>query len=114
LLAGNLGVPIIESTMSTPAPSLQGVPSVAFLVAGGASKSQSSPFVAEESRFPPLMLENFSYPRVEDNSSVSPVQSISPMHTDPPNLPPSPLADQTSPIVGRALGFDADNDTAHM
>jgi hypothetical protein len=36
------------------------------------------------------------------------------MHTDPPNLPPSPLADQTSPIVGRALGFDADNDTAHM
>jgi hypothetical protein len=96
--------------MSTPAPSLQGVPSVAFLVAGGASKSQSSPFVAEESRFPPLMLENFSYPRVEDNSSVSPVQSISPMHTDPPNPP----ADRTSPIVGHALGFNADNDTARM
>jgi hypothetical protein len=28
------------------------------------------------------------------------------MQTDPPNLPSSPLADQTSPIVGRALSFD--------
>jgi hypothetical protein len=36
------------------------------------------------------------------------------MHIDPPNLPPSPPADRTSPIVGRALGFDADNDTHHM
>jgi hypothetical protein len=45
---------------------------------------------------------------------VSLVQSISPMHTDPPNLPPSPPADQTSSIVGCALGFDADNDTHRM
>jgi hypothetical protein len=114
LLAGNLGVSITEPTLSTPAPSLQGVPSVAFPVAGGASGSQSSPFVAKESRFPPSMPENFSYSRVEDNSSVSPVQSIFPMHTDPPNLPPSLPVDRTSLIVGRALGFDADNDTARM
>jgi hypothetical protein len=35
-LAGNLGVPITEPTLSTPAPSLQGDPSVAFPVARGA------------------------------------------------------------------------------
>ena len=60
------------------------------------------------------MLENFSYPQVEDNSSVSPVQSISPMHIDLPNLPPSPPADRTSPIVDRALGFDVEIDSHHM
>jgi hypothetical protein len=31
------------------------------------------------------------------------------METDPPNLPPSLHADQASPIVGRALGFDTDS-----
>jgi hypothetical protein len=36
------------------------------------------------------------------------------VHTDPPNLPPSPPADWTSPFVGRALGFDAENDTHRM
>jgi hypothetical protein len=97
-----------------PIPSLQGVPSVAFLVAGRASRSQSSPFVAEVSLLPPSMQENFSYPQVKDNSSVSPVQSISPMQTDLPNLLPSPLADRTSPIVGRALGFDTNNDAQGM
>jgi hypothetical protein len=60
------------------------------------------------------MPESFSYPQVEDNYSVSPVQSISPMQTDSPNLPPSPLADWTSLIVGRAFGFDTDNDAHHM
>jgi hypothetical protein len=114
LLAGNPGVPITEPSLSTPAPSIQGVPSVAFPVARGATGSQSSPFVYEESLFPTSMPENFSYPRVEDNSSVSPIQSISPMQTDPPNLPPSPPADRTSPIVGRALGFDTINDARGM
>jgi hypothetical protein len=42
---------------------------------------------------------------------VSLVKSISPMQTDPPNLPPSPPADRTSPIVSRVLGFDTDIDT---
>jgi hypothetical protein len=100
--------------MSTPTPSLQGVLSVAFPVAGGASRSQSSSFVAEESIFPPLMLENFSYPRVEDNSSISPIRSISPMQTDPLNLLPSLPCDRTSPIVGCALGFDTNNDAQCM
>jgi hypothetical protein len=39
LLAGNLEVPITEPTLCTPSPSLQGVPSVAFPVAIGASGS---------------------------------------------------------------------------
>ena len=61
LLPINLGVPITETTLSTPAPLLPGVPSVVFLVVGGASRSQSSPFVVEESLFPLLMSKNFSY-----------------------------------------------------
>jgi hypothetical protein len=110
LLARNPGVPITEPSLSTPTPSLQGVPSLAFPIARGATRSQSFPFVSEESLFPPSMQENFSYPPVEDNLSVSPVQSISPMQTDPPNLPSSPPADRTSPIVGGALGFDTISD----
>jgi hypothetical protein len=62
LLAGNPGVPITEPSLSTPAPLLQGVPSVAFPVARGTTGSQSSPFVSEESLFPPSMQENFNYP----------------------------------------------------
>ena len=114
MLASNLGVPITKPTMFTPTPSLLGVPSIAFYVVGGACRSQSSPFVVEESLFPPLMPENFSYPRVEDNSSVSSVQSIFPMHINPPNLPPSPPANQTSPIIDRALGFKAKSDIHRM
>ena len=72
---------------------------------------QSFPFVAEESLFSPSMPKKFSYPQVKDNSLVSPVWSISPMHTDPSNLLPSPPADQTSLIIDRALGFDAESDT---
>jgi hypothetical protein len=114
VLVGNLKVPITKPTLYTPSPSLQGVRSVAFPVAIGASGSQLSSFVVEESLFPLLMPESFSYPRIEDNSSVSPIQSISPMQIDPPNLPSSPPADRTSPIVGCALGFDTDNDAHHM
>ena len=114
MLPGNLGVPISELTLSMPVPLLPRVPSVAFPVAGRAFGLQSSIFIVEESLFPLLMLENFSYPRIEDNSSLSPIQSISPMHTDSPNLPPSPPANRTSPIVGCALGFDAESDTHRM
>jgi hypothetical protein len=114
LLAGNLGVSITKPTLSMPAPSLQGVPSFAFPIVGGSSGSQSSPFIAEESLFLLSMPENFSYPRVEDNSSVFLVQSISPMHIDPPNLPPLPPADRTSSIVGCALSFNANNDIHRM
>ena len=114
LFAGNLGVPITKPTLSILAPLLQRVPSVAFPIAEGASRSQSSPFVAEESLYPLLMLENFSYSRVEDNSSISPMQSISPMHTNPPNLPPSLPVDWISLIVGHALDFDAENDIHYI
>ena len=36
------------------------------------------------------------------------------MHIDPPNLPPSPLIDQIFPIIGRTLGFNAEDDTHRM
>ena len=36
------------------------------------------------------------------------------MHIEPPNLLPSPPADQTSPIVDHALGFGVENDTHCM
>ena len=36
------------------------------------------------------------------------------MHTNPPNLLLSPLADRTFPIVGRALGFDVESDIHHL
>jgi hypothetical protein len=114
LLVGNPQVPFRDPYLSTPAPSLQGVPSVAFLFARGASGSQSTPFASGESLFLPSLLENFSYPRLENNFSVSPIKSISTIQTDPSNLSPSPLADQTSPIVGRALGFDTDNAVHRM
>ena len=45
---------------------------------------------------------------------VSPVQSISPMHTNPLNLPPILPVDQTSPIIDRTFGFDVENDTYYM
>ena len=70
LLLGNLKVPINEPTLFMPAPSIPRIPSIAFLVARGAFGSLSSPFVGSESLFPPKMLENFSYPRVKDNSLV--------------------------------------------
>ena len=73
LLASNLGVPIIEPILSTRAPLLQGTPSIPFPVARGASGLQSFSFVAEKSLFPLSMLENFSYPRVKDNSLIFPV-----------------------------------------
>jgi hypothetical protein len=51
LLASNLEVLLLVPSLSTPAPSLPSVPSVAFLLSGGASRSQSSPFISVESRF---------------------------------------------------------------
>jgi hypothetical protein len=47
-----------------------------------------------------------SYPRVEDNSSVPPLKSISLMATDPPTLSPFAHPIQRSPVVGRVLTFD--------
>jgi hypothetical protein len=67
LLAGNLEVPITEPTLSTPAPSLQGVPSVAFPVVGGASRLQSSPFVAKKSL---VATQDRVFPHYVPNSSI--------------------------------------------
>ena len=114
MLPGNLGIPICEPTMSTPAPSLPGVPSVIFLVVGGASRSLLSSVIASESLFPQKMLEDSSYSQVEDNSSVSPIRSISPMRTDPLNVLFSPLTNRASPIVGCALSFDAESETHRL
>ena len=61
LLVGNLQVPIRDPSLSILAPSLQGIPSIAFLFAGRASGSQSTPFAFGEFLFPSLLLENFSY-----------------------------------------------------
>ena len=47
-----------------------------------------------------------SYPRVENNSSVPPLESILQMATDPPTLSPFALPIQHSPIVSRVLNFD--------
>ena len=51
LLPDNLGIPVNEPIMSTPASSLPEVPSVAFPTAGGASGSLSSSAVASGSPF---------------------------------------------------------------
>jgi hypothetical protein len=70
-------------------------------------------FLPQESLFNPkkfipgqLILNVQSYARVEDNSSVPPLKSISLMATDPPTLSPLPPPIQHSPIVGRVLTFD--------
>jgi hypothetical protein len=45
---------------------------------------------------------------------MSSMKSLSPMETDLPFLPPSPLPANPSPIVGRVLGFDSMDDTAPL
>ena len=114
MLPDNLGIPVSEPILSMPAPSLPGVPSVAFPDVDGASGLLSSSVVASESPFPQKMQDNSSYPQIKDNSLVSPIESLSPMHTDPPNLCFSPPADRASPIVGCVLGFDAKSEAHHL
>jgi hypothetical protein len=70
-------------------------------------------FLPQDSLFNPekfipgqLIPNVHNYPRMEDNSSVPPLKSISPMATDPPTLSPLPPPIQRSPIVGRVLTFD--------
>jgi hypothetical protein len=106
LLAGNVQVPGPLPSAGTPAPTVQGVPSLAFVLPQGASISQSAPLIPIESIYGPSIMDSMSYPRVEHTYAVSPVKSLSPMETDPPILPPSPPLDNSSPIVGRVLGFD--------
>jgi hypothetical protein len=67
---------------------------------------QESPFNPEEFIPRQLILNVQSYPRVEDNSPVPPLKSISPMATNPSTLLLLPPPIQHSPIVGRVLIFD--------
>ena len=111
LLASNLEVPLLVSSLSTLAPSLPRVSSIAFPLAGRASRSQSSSFIYEESIFLSLLIESLSYPQVKDNSSIFSLKSLFPMQTDLPMLLPP---DQGFPIVSQVLGFDSNNDTQHL
>ena len=67
---------------------------------------QESPFNLEEFILGQVFLIIQSYPRVEDNSLVPPLKSISPMATDPPTFMPLPPLIQRFPIVGQVLTFD--------
>jgi hypothetical protein len=58
---------------------------MALPLADGASLSQESLFNPGQ-----LIPDAQSYPRVEDNSPVPPLKSISPMATDPLTLSPLP------------------------
>jgi hypothetical protein len=69
-------------------------------VAGGDFLSQESLFNPEKFILGQLILNVHNYPRVEDNSPVPPLKSISPMATDPPTLSPLPPPNERSPIVG--------------
>ena len=114
LLPCNLKVPVKEPILPMPSPSLAGIPSIAFPTTSGAFGLLLSSVVASESSFPQKMRDNSSYPQVENNSLVSPLQSLSPMHTDPRNLCFSPPANWASPVVDRALDFDADSESHRL
>jgi hypothetical protein len=103
-------VPVLLLFVFIPAPSVLGVPSVVFPLVGGAFGSQSTSFIPDESLFCPLILENLSYPQVEDKSLVSPLGPLLPIEIDLLNLLPSPPPHQTTSIVDQVLGFDSDND----
>jgi hypothetical protein len=114
LLAGNVQVPGPHPHAGTPAPTVPGVPSPAFVLPQGVSRSQPQPLVPHESMYGPSILDNLSYPRVEDTYEMSSMKSPSPMETDPPFLPPSPSPANPSPIVSRVLGFDLMDDAAPL
>jgi hypothetical protein len=114
LLAGNVQVLGPHPPAGTPAPTVTGVPSLAFVLMQGVSGSQPPPLVPDESMYGPSILDNLSYPRVEDTYEMSFVKSLSPMETNPPFLPPSLLPANPSPIVGRVLSFDSMDDAAPL
>jgi hypothetical protein len=62
----------------------------------------------------PSILDNLSYPRVEDTYEMSSVKSLSLMETNPPIFPASPPPANPSPIVGRVLSFDSMDDAAPL
>jgi hypothetical protein len=78
---------------------------MAVPIVGGDFLSQESPFNPEKF-IPGQLISNVqSYPRVEDNSPMPPLKSISPIVIDPPTLSPLPPPNERFPIVGRVLTF---------
>jgi hypothetical protein len=114
LLAGNVQVPGTHPPAGTPAPTVIGVPSLAFVFPHGVSGSQPPPLVPDETMYGPSIPDNLSYPRVEDTYEMSSVKFLSPMETDPPIFLVSALPANPSPIVGRVLGFDSMDDAAPL
>jgi hypothetical protein len=102
LLSGKLDGP----SPSTPSRIRQGVQAMAVPAAGENFLPQESPLNPNEFIAGQDIPVGQSYPRVEDNSLVPPLKSISPMATDPPILSPSAHPIQRSPVVGRVLTFD--------
>jgi hypothetical protein len=84
---------------STTAPIPQGVQAMAVPTTGGDFLLQESPFNPDKFILGQLIPNIQSYPRVEDNSPVPPLKSISPMATDPPTFSLLPPPIQHSPIV---------------
>jgi hypothetical protein len=102
LLSGKLDGP----SPSTPAPILQGIQSMDVPATGENFLPQESPpnpdkFIAGQDI--PIVQ---SYPRVEDNSLLPPLKSISPMATNPPTLSLFSPSIQRSSLVGWELTFD--------
>jgi hypothetical protein len=114
LLAGNVQVLGPHPSAGTPAPTILGVPSPAFVLPQGASRSQPPSLIPDEAIYGPSIPDNLSYPRVEDTYEMSSVKYLSSMETDPPILPPSPPPANPSPIIGRVLGFDSMDDAAPL
>jgi hypothetical protein len=62
LLAGNVQVPGTHPPAGTPAPTVTGVLSPAFVFLHGVSRSQPPPLVPDESMYGPSISDNLSYP----------------------------------------------------
>ena len=93
--------------MSTPAPTILGVLSPAFIFPHGVCGSQLPSLVPNDAMCSLSIPDNLSYPRFGDTYEASSINSLSPIQMDPPIFPTSPLPANPSPIVGQVLGFDS-------
>ena len=91
LLARSVQVLGPHPPASTLAPIVPGVSSPVFVSPHGVCGSQPPPFVLDDTMCGTSIMDNLSYPRVEDNSEPSSIKSLFPMQTDPPILPALPL-----------------------
>jgi hypothetical protein len=110
LLAGNVQVLGPHPSAGTPAPTIPGVLSPAFFLPQGAFGSQPPPLVLDESMYGPSILDNLSYPRVEDTYTVSPVKSFSPMEANTCSMEIRPDSDDHLVDVPESEGLDTFED----